>query len=302
MLTPPNVRHAVLGEAQNSTSSAARRNGRYVLPGERPNILMVFTDDHGFTDIGADIDSNVATPVLADLRRNGVKLANGYATAAQCVPSRAGLLSGRNQNTFGLWRNDLDAGFGRNTLPPRPYVTTIAEHVKGLGGYVTGMAGKWHIGDDESSSANPGGRGFDWFFSGTQNQWYANMQLGPNGWLQPACQDPAALAPEGSHCKEGGILHTVDKRNRIDDTAEVAEAFIQTHKASRWFFYWAPYGPHHPMLEDGDAYLENFRKLFTPYPFYTASENDARCRGLALVPHPNPSLDSKADPNPSPNP
>eukprot|EP00964_Phaeocystis_antarctica_P134406 scaffold98696_cov30-Phaeocystis_antarctica.AAC.1 len=62
---------------------------------------MVLSDDHGYTDIGTDIDSNVVTPVLADLRRNGMHLANGYATAAQCVPSRAGLLSGRHQSTFG---------------------------------------------------------------------------------------------------------------------------------------------------------------------------------------------------------
>ena len=174
MLTPPNRRHSLLGGVQNSTYSApaARRKGGYILPGEPPNILMVLTDDHGFTDIGADIDSNVVTPVLADLRKNGMHLANGYATAAQCVPSRAGLLSGRNQstyltltltlaltlaraltlalaltlslsltrnqNTFGLWRNGADAGFGESTLPPRPHVTTIAEHLKGLGGYVTG--------------------------------------------------------------------------------------------------------------------------------------------------------------------
>ena len=167
MLTPPNRPHALLGGVHNSTSSASapRRKGGYILPGGPPNILMVLSDDHGFTDIGPDIDSNVVTPVLTALRKNGMHFANGYATAAQCVPSRAGLLSGRNQstyltltlpltlalaltltltltrnqNTFGLWKNEADAGFGASTLPPRPHVTTIAEHLKGLGGYVTGI-------------------------------------------------------------------------------------------------------------------------------------------------------------------
>mgnify|MGYP006128635493 FL=1 len=122
------------------------------------------------------------------------------------------------------------------------------------------------------------------------NQWYANMQLGPGKYpgVTSVCHEPDAVQPpDGSrpmrdHCYKSGLLHTHDKRNRVDITAEVAEAFIQTHKAARWFFYWAPYGPHHPMLEDGDAYLESFRKVFKPHSFYTATENDARCRGLAL--------------------
>ena len=102
MLTPPNRPHALLGGVHNSTSSASapRRKGGYSLPGGPPNILMVLSDDHGYTDIGPDIDSNVVTPVLTALRKNGMHFANGYATAAQCVPSRAGLLSGRNQSTY----------------------------------------------------------------------------------------------------------------------------------------------------------------------------------------------------------
>ena len=268
MLTPPSSLHTLLGGPHSSTASASvtfQQDG-YTLPFERPNILLVLTDDLGYTDIGTDIDSNVDTPVLAGLRRDGMHLANGYATAAQCVPSRAGLLSGRNQNTFGLWRNGANAGFGASTLPPRPHVTTIAEHLHGLGGIVTGMAGKWHLGPEENPATNPGGRGFDWFFSGTMNQWYSNMRRGAAGGVFKT-----------------NLSHTHDKRNRIDVTGEMAEGFIQTHHAARWFFYWAPYGPHHPMLEDGDHYLENFKANFKPYSVYSTTENDARRRGLALV-------------------
>ena len=42
------------------------------------------------------------------------------------------------------------------------------------------MSGKWHIGDDEDPNSNPGGRGFDWFFSGTQNQWSPNPNPNPS--------------------------------------------------------------------------------------------------------------------------
>ena len=223
----------------------------------RPNILLVLTDDHGYTDLGGAIDSNVVTPWLGELRRNGASLAHAYATAPQCAPSRAGLLSGRNQNSFGLWRNEEDAGFGPSTLPP--HVMTIAEHLKGLG-YQTGMAGKWHLGNLSDPKKGPGARGFDWYFAGEINQYYANF-------------------------KHDGSVHswqrTIDKRNRIDVTGDMAEAFVDHHVDVPWFFYWAPYGPHHPMLEDDDPHLQGFE--IQPYPFYTAAENEARRKGLAMV-------------------
>ena len=280
-LAPPGQPHTSLDEARNGEGTSvpyvrneerdkpydtSKHDQGYAAYGEPPNILLVLSDDHGYTDLTSRIDSNVATPVLGELLRNGMHFENAYATAAQCVPSRAGLLSGRNQNTFGLWKNGVDAGFGQNTLPPRPKVTTIAEHVRDLG-YTTGMAGKWHLGDVTDPNKNPGGRGFDWYFTGTLNHWHGNVRRTFDGVL----------------VRQRDMTRTVDKRNRIDVTAEMTESFIETHKANRWFFYWAPYGPHAPMLEDGDWYLEAFRQNFQPYSFYKDFENDARLRGLALV-------------------
>merc|ERR1712110_19789 len=63
-----------------------------------PNFLLVLSDDHGFTDLGNSVDANVNTPILDRLLQKGARFKNGYASASQCVPSRAGLLSGRNQN------------------------------------------------------------------------------------------------------------------------------------------------------------------------------------------------------------
>ena len=288
-LAPPSRQHTLL--AQNTTEPAPVVQERRAE--DRPNILYVLTDDHGYTDLGRNVDSNVVTPWLVQLRTNGANFQNGYSTAPQCVPSRAGVMSGRNQNTFGLWANTVDAGFGSNTLPPRPLVTTIAEHVKELG-YSTGMSGKWHLGNLEDPKTNPGGRGFDWYFTGMVNQFYTNVN-----------QADGSLLPS--------MTHVADRRNRIDVTGEMVERFVDRHVLSNWFFYCiqlilnprpvqdgdesaahssescrgagAPYGPHHPMLEDGDHFLEAFRKMdnFKPYPFYSAEENDARLRGLALV-------------------
>lgn len=70
---------------------------------QRPNIIIVFTDDQGYTDLGIHgIDPDVRTPNLDQLARDGVLFTNGYATAPQCIPSRAGLITARHQNAFGL--------------------------------------------------------------------------------------------------------------------------------------------------------------------------------------------------------
>ena len=233
---------------------------------ELPNILMVLSDDHGHTDLGiTGIDSVVDTPVLDKLAASGARFEYGYASAPQCVPSRAGLMSGRNQNTFGLYMNDADAGYGAAVLPPKQKVTTIAEHLKDAGhGYVTGMSGKWHLGGVGAHAvehAGPGDRGFDEFMDGLVDTFHTNIDA-----------DGALLAQ---------TLLVRNSSNRVDISADFAERFVARHSKDRFFYYWAPFGPHEPMLEDGDPYLAAFPKPH--YSWYSAEENDRRHRALAMV-------------------
>ena len=66
---------------------------------ERPNIIVIFTDDHGYADLGSQgVLDDIHTPHIDALADAGVRMPAGYVTAPQCVPSRAGLLSGRYQN------------------------------------------------------------------------------------------------------------------------------------------------------------------------------------------------------------
>ena len=243
-----------------------------------PNIIMVLSDDHGYTDLGTAVDKNVDTPHLNRMVREGARFASGYTTAPQCVPSRAGLLSGRDQNMFGLYKNGANAGYGSDTLPPRNEVMTIAEHVHRLG-YATGMSGKWHLGKQNDSKTSPGGRGFDEFFSGTTGHFFTNVE-----------SDGSVMGGHKEKVVSGGTKassHTprqrlhYDDNNRVDVTADFAEAFIERHAHHPFFFYWAPYGPHQPMLADGDHYLAAMK--MEPYKFMTEVENDARRRGLAMV-------------------
>ena len=73
---------------------------------DRPNIIVIFTDDHGYADLSSqEILDDVKTPHIDRLVADGVRMTSGYVTAPQCVPSRAGLLSGRYQNRFGVESN-----------------------------------------------------------------------------------------------------------------------------------------------------------------------------------------------------
>ena len=233
-----------------------------------PNILMIFSDDQGHTDLRVTgVDTFVDTPVLDNLAALGARFTYGYSTAPTCVPSRAGLLSGRNQNEFGLYTNDADVGYGNAALPPRPQVTTIAERLQERG-YVTGLAGKWdlagHFPDSESTVGHrPGDRGFDEYLNGMVSTWYTN------------------IGTEGAQLADRVQLMYFNTSNRIDISADFVERFVARHYDEPFFMYWAPFGPHIPMLQDGDPYLAAFPKPH--YAWYNTEENDRRHRALALV-------------------
>jgi arylsulfatase A-like enzyme len=104
---------------------------------DRPNIIIILTDDLGYADLGAQGHArDVRTPHLDRFASEGVRFTAGYITAPQCSPSRAGLLTGRYQQRFGI-----------DTIPdlPLPLSTvTIPERLKAAG-YISGQIGKWHL-------------------------------------------------------------------------------------------------------------------------------------------------------------
>ena len=121
---------------------------------QKPNIIVIYTDDHGYADLSCQgIVEDIRTPNIDSLARHGVRAVNGYTTAPQCVPSRAGLLTGKSQNRFGLESNDsaLD-GFDAEL--------TMADRLK-QAGYVTAQFGKWHLGGTAAITNH----GFDHVFA-----------------------------------------------------------------------------------------------------------------------------------------
>ncbi len=129
--------------------------------GERPNIVLIMTDDAGYGDFGVYGATDIRTPNIDRLARDGVRLTDFYANGATCTPTRAGLISGRYQQRYTLEaplgvRPKEDAERG---LPPS--AGSLPRLLKGAG-YHTALIGKWHLGWKPEYS--PNAHGFDEFF------------------------------------------------------------------------------------------------------------------------------------------
>lgn len=125
---------------------------------KRPNVVFILVDDMGYGDIGSYGVTDIRTPHLDRLAREGVRLTDFYANGPVCTPTRAAFVTGRYQQRVGLewaiWPGVKEAG-----LPASE--TSIARMLKG-NGYATALFGKWHLG--YKPEFGPVAHGFDEFF------------------------------------------------------------------------------------------------------------------------------------------
>lgn len=133
----------------------------------RPNILLVFTDDQGFHDVGC-YGSEIPTPHIDRLAAEGVKFESWYSASSICTPSRFGLLTGRNpsRSTDRLLSALMFLGEEDAARGLRPGETTIAGVLREEAGYDTALIGKWHLGHG-SKGFLPVAHGFDRFIGHT---------------------------------------------------------------------------------------------------------------------------------------
>jgi len=226
-------------------------------PTEKPNIIVIFTDDQGHADLGVQGQlKDIKTPNLDRMAAEGVRATAGYISAPQCSPSRAGLITGRYQQKF-----DFDH------IPDGPLPLdqmTLADRLKPAG-YVSGMVGKWHLEPNGVSYRwgkehlpgvavkpgqhlaipakdrlryGPGERGFSEYFWGEMVNYWANYDLQGN-----------LLKPEGEAVQ--------DKRFRVDVQTDAALAFLKRNHEKPFFLYLNYYAPHVP-LEATPEYLSRF--------------------------------------------
>jgi hypothetical protein len=149
----------------------------------KPNILLIYTDDHGWADLGAQgVDKDVRTPHLDRLAKDGVRFTRGYVSAPQCMLSRCGVITGRYQQRFGVEDNN------HGPLPLSEL--TIAERLQPAG-YLSGFVGKSHLdiaGNKKDKQAKgesfqilmdhlPPHQGFAEYFRGEMTRYYASHGL-----------------------------------------------------------------------------------------------------------------------------
>ena len=135
---------------------------------ERPNVLIILTDDQGYGDFSCTGNPWLKTPNIDRLYEQSSRLTDFHVSPC-CAPTRASLLTGHYTNRTGCWHT---VG-GRSLLSTRE--TTMAD-VFQADGYATGMFGKWHLGDNYPF--RPHDRGFDEAF------WHKGGGVGqlPDAW------------------------------------------------------------------------------------------------------------------------
>lgn len=197
-----------------------------------PNILLILADDLGYGDLSCH-GGKIPTPNIDSIAKNGMSFKEGYVTAPQCAPSRAGLLTGRYQQKFGFEYNGDE--FPNYGLPIGE--KTMADYLRAAG-YHTGVIGKWHLG--VTPSLHPLQRGFDEFFG---------FLAGSSHYLQPnEAPIPGILRNEKSEQVTSYLTDVFGKE---------ASAYIEKNKDAPWFLYLAFNAPHEPW-EAPQSYLDRF--------------------------------------------
>ena len=200
---------------------------------DQPNIIIIFTDDQGYQDVGVFGSPNIITPNLDKMASEGARLTNFYAAQAVCSASRAALLTGCYPNRVGI-HNALmpDAKVGLN-----PGETTIADMLK-ANGYATAIFGKWHLGDHPDFM--PLKQGFDEYFGipYSNDMWPLHPQQGPI----------FDFGPLSLYENEVVIDTLEDQSDLTTQITERSVQFIEANKDKPFFLYVAHPQPHVPLF------------------------------------------------------
>jgi arylsulfatase A-like enzyme len=138
-------------------TSAQAAQGR-----SKPNIIVILIDDLGYRDVGVYGAKDIPTPQIDSLARNGMRFTNSYSACPVCTPARAALLTGRYQQRYGLeWVISPDHQTRKTRFGLDVREKTLGDLLREQG-YVTGVLGKWHLGDQLQYF--PTKRGFDYFY------------------------------------------------------------------------------------------------------------------------------------------
>ncbi|MGH2355468.1 MAG: arylsulfatase [Chloroflexota bacterium] len=218
------------------------------MPSLPPNIVFVLTDDQGYGDLACHGNPYIRTPNLDRLHAQSARLAN-YHVGPTCSPTRAGLLTGHYANSTGVWHT---IG-GRSLL--RQDERTIADYLSDAG-YVTGLFGKWHLGD--AFPYRPQDRGFQEVVT------HGGGGVGntPDYWGNNYTDDH--YCHNGTWRRFDGYCTDVWFAQAID--------FITRHREQPFFCYLSTNAPHLPHIAP-DQFIQPYRDLAESDPHAAAFFN-----------------------------
>jgi arylsulfatase A-like enzyme len=227
---------------------------------ERPNFLLIFTDDHGYGDVSTYGASDVRTPHIDRIAAEGMLFTTMRANCTVCSPSRAALLTGRNADRVGVpgvIRTNPRDSWGYFD----PKVPTLAD-VLGGAGYHTAIIGKWHLGLESPNTPNE--RGFAHFhgFLGDMMDSYTTHLRHGNNYMR---RNNEVIEPKG---------------HATDLFSDWAAAYLRGRAQSPdqpFFLYLAYNAPHFPM-EPPAEWLAKVKQR-------APEMEEKRARNVAFVEH-----------------
>ncbi len=230
--------------------------------GTQPNVVLIVTDDLGWADLGSYGATDIRTPNLDRLASQGLRLTDFYANGVTCSPTRAGLMSGRYQQRYGIEAPlpNADRAGNRGLLAMGHSLPQLLKNH----GYATALVGKWHLGYAEENS--PNAHGFDDFFG--LKSGYHDYYTHRDGAGQPDLWEND---------------QPIESRGYTTDlVTQRAARFIDEHKNEPFFLDVAYTAPHWPYQVPGNPSVApgNARHVM-PHDLATSTRSDY----VAMVEH-----------------
>ena len=208
---------------------------------QRPNIVIILSDDQGWGDLGINGNADLETPFIDSLAREGALIENFFVCPV-CSPTRAELLTGRYHLRSGV--RGVTQGNERMDLDEK----TLADSFKSAG-YATAAFGKWHNG--AQYPYHPNGRGFDEYYGFCSGHWGQYF-------------DPV-LEHNGEIVRGKGYIS--------DDLTDHALDFIEKNK-DKPFLCYLPFNTPHSPMQVPDRFFDKFKNTTMSMKSRYAGEED----------------------------